>query len=103
MKAKRALQDAPMLGKNHSQDTRQKLREANKRQFENPEQTELRRKKSLEQMKDLERRKQAGNGSRGKSWYHNPNTNHCSKFIPGQQPEDYIKGRLIKKGGGDYA
>lgn len=37
------------------------------------------------------------NGSYGKPWYHNPNTNEAGKFQPGTEPIGWIRGRC--KGG----
>lgn len=97
MKEKRKIQDPPMLGKTHSEKTKSKLQIANQKQFEDPQQIELRKKITKEQMKDPERRYKAGNGKRGKSWYHNPETKECSTFFPDNVPDGYIKGRIIKK------
>lgn len=98
MRAKRALQTPPMLGKNfhHSNETKEKLRLANKEQFKDSAQRELRRMHTLEQMKDPSRRLLAGNGKRGKKWYYCPHTNHCSLFFPDSVPDGYIEGRIIK-------
>jgi hypothetical protein len=46
-------------------------------------------------MKDPAKRYAAGNGKRGKSWYHCPTTKKCSTFFPGEEPNGYIKGRII--------
>jgi hypothetical protein len=97
MKAKRALQEPPLLGKTHSAETKEKLRLANKNQFQDPLQIELRKKHTLEQMKDPARRLLAGNGKRGKKWYYCPHTKHCSLFFPNSIPDGYIEGRIIKK------
>jgi len=97
MKEKRKIQDPPMLGKTHSEKTKSKLQIANQKQFEDPQQIELRKKITKEQMKDPESRYKAGNGKRGKSWYHNPETKECSTFFPDNVPAGYIKGRIIKK------
>lgn len=45
MKSKRATQAPPMKNKNHSDETKAVLREANRKQFEDPWQTEVRRQK----------------------------------------------------------
>jgi hypothetical protein len=97
MRAKRALQDPPLLGKSHSVETKEKLRQANKKQFEDPAQIEMRKKITLAQMKDPARRHAAGNGKRGKKWYHCPITKTCSTFSPDKVPLGYIEGRIIKK------
>ena len=99
MRAKRALQDPPMLGKNfhHSAETKEKLRLSNKKQFQDPAQIEIRKIHTLKQMKDTLRRLLAGNGKRGKKWYYCPHINHCSLFFPDSVPDGYIEGRIIKK------
>jgi hypothetical protein len=97
MRAKRALQDPPLLGKSHSVETKEKLRQANKKQFEDLAQIEMRKTSTLEQMKDPVRRYAAGNGKRGKKWYHCPVTKKCSTFFPDHVPLGYIEGRIIKK------
>ena len=99
MRAKRALQDPPNLGKNfhHSAETKEKLRLANKEQFKDPAQIELRKIHTLQQMKDPSRRLLAGNGKKGKKWYYCSHTNHCSLFFPDNVPDGYIEGRIIKK------
>jgi hypothetical protein len=97
MREKRALQDPPLLGKNHSNETKEKLRLANKKQFQDPAQIEMRKKYTLEQMQDPSRRYAAGNGKRGKKWYYCPATKKCSRFFPNEVPAGYIEGRIIKK------
>lgn len=99
MRAKRALQEPPNLGKNfqHTAETKEKLRQANKKQFEDPMQIEMRKTRTLEQMKDPDRRYAAGNGKRGKKWYYCPVTKKCSTFFPDNVPLGYIEGRIIKK------
>lgn len=99
MRAKRALQEPPNLGNNfqHTAETKEKLRQANKKQFEDPMQIEMRKISTLEQMKDPDRRCAAGNGKRGKKWYHCPVTKKCSTFFPDNVPLGYIEGRIIKK------
>ena len=97
MRVKRALQEPPLLGKTHSAETKEKLRQANKKQFQDPAQTEMRKKYTLEQMKDPLRRHAAGNGKRGKKWYYCPVTKNCSTFFPDKVPPGYIEGRIIKK------
>lgn len=101
MKEKRKLQDPPMLGKTHNKKTKTKLREANRKQFEDPKQIEIRKQKSKEQMKDTDKRYAAGNGKRGKSWFYNPNTHHSILCFLNEKPDNYIKGRILIKGGGD--
>ena len=101
MKEKRKLQDPPMLGKSHNEKTKSKLREANQKQFEDPQQIELRRQKSKKQFEDPVNRFKAGNGKRGKSWFYNPITNHSILCFPNEKPDNYIKGRKITKGGGN--
>lgn len=100
MKEKRKLQDPPMLGKTHNKKTKAKLQEANRKQFEDPKQIEIRKQKSKEQMKDPAKRHAAGNGKRGKSWFYDPNTNHSILCFPNEKPDNYIKGRKLTKGGG---
>ena len=60
-------------------------------------QIEMRKMSTLEQMKDPARRYAAGNGKRGKKWYHCPVTKKCSTFFPDNVPLGYIEGRIIKK------
>lgn len=98
MKAKRAEQPPPMLGRSHSKETIEKLKAANKKQFSDPSQIEIRRDKNKIWFSNPENRKNAGNGSRGKSWYYDPLTKNSIKVLPGKQPEGYIKGRILKKG-----
>lgn len=99
MRAKRALQEPPNLGKNfqHTAETKEKLCRANKKQFEDILQIEMRKRITLEQMKNPDRRYAAGNGKRGKKWYHCPLTKKCSTFFPDNVPLGYIEGRIIKK------
>lgn len=97
MRAKRALQNPPLLGKKHSAETKEKIRMANKRQFTDPSQIEMRKIITSNQMKDPARRHSAGNGKRGKHWYYCPVTQNCSTFFPDDVPSGYIKGRIIKK------
>lgn len=97
MKEKRKLQDPPMLGKTHNKKTKDKLREANRKQFEDPKQIELRKLKAKEQMKDPAKRYASGNGKRGKSWFYDPITNHSIICFPNEKPDNYIKGRIVKK------
>ena len=86
MKVKRANQPPPMLGKNHSIDTKEKLREANRKQFEDPYQIELRRK--------------VCNKIKGMKIYHNIEGN-TKYYFEGMQPIGWTKGRPKKKGGGN--
>jgi hypothetical protein len=37
---------------------------------------------------------------RGKSWFYDPNTNHSILCFPNEKPNNYIKGRILTKGGG---
>jgi len=101
MKEKRKLQNPPMLGKNHNEETKSKLRAANQKQFEDPDQIKLRQQKSKKQFEDPVNRYKAGNGKRGKSWFYDPITNHSILCFPIEKPVNYIKGRKITKGGGD--
>ena len=96
MKEKRKNQPPPMLGKKHTIETKEKLRQANRKQFEDPNQIELRRIKSKNQFKNPENRFKAGNGKRGKSWFYNPITNHIILCFPNEKPDNYIKGRKLK-------
>jgi hypothetical protein len=97
MRLKRSSQIPPMLGKKHSEETKLKLKNANIKQFSDPEQKKIRREKNAIWFSNPENRKNAGNGSRGTSWYYNPNTKISVKALPGKQPEGYIKGRILKK------
>ena len=99
MSEKRALQVHPLLGTKRSDETKQLLREANARQFEDPKQRELRRKKSKELWADPEWRAKY-KGNTGKSWFHNQDKTECKLFNSGEEPSDWIKGRIIKKKGG---
>tara|TARA_R110000851_G_scaffold321295_1_gene486594 strand:- start:10190 stop:10654 length:465 start_codon:yes stop_codon:yes gene_type:complete len=83
MKEKRAYQEPPMLGKSHSSITKDKIREANRRQFEDPRQIELRRTNC--------------NKIQGMKAYNNGVINKY--FVENTQPEDWIKGRISKKRG----
>jgi hypothetical protein len=97
MKEKRKKQPPPMLGKEHTKETKEKLREAYRKQFEDPAQVELRKIKSKKQFENPLNRYKAGNGKRGKSWYYNPMTNHSILCFPQDKPDNYIKGRKITK------
>lgn len=37
---------------------------------------------------------------RGKSWFYDPNTNYSILCFPNEKPNNYIKGRILTKGGG---
>ena len=89
-----------MLGKKHTDDTKEKLHNANKKQFEDPAQVELRKQKSKAQFEDPNNRYKAGNGKRGKSWFYDPETNHSILCFPNKKPNNYVSGRKITKGGG---
>lgn len=83
-----------MCGKNHTEITKQKLRESNKKQFENPYQKELRRIINKEQYKNPERLKACGNGVRGKHLYYNPITLERKMFFDDTESMGFVK---IKK------
>jgi hypothetical protein len=85
MKLKRKNQLPPMLGKGHTDDTKQKLREANRRQFEDPKQIEIRRTMC--------------NKIQGMKIYHN-NEGKTKYYIEGTQPSGWVKGRVLKTKGG---
>lgn len=86
------------LGKRHSEETKEKLRMANKKQFEDPNQKEIRRKINQEQYKNLERRKACGNGSRGKQWFFSDEERKCILVLPSQTaPDGYVMGRKFFK------
>ena len=92
-----------MSGKHHSSATKEKLRESNKKQFEDSSQLEIRRLKTKQQMENPERRYASGNGKRGKHWYYNTNSNKSIFCFEKDVPAGYIKGRKmnsIKKKGG---
>ena len=77
---------------NHTDDTKDKLRKANAKQFEDPTQREIRRVASLKQFSDPSKRFEAGKGSRGAQWCHNPVTNQSKKYRD-DLPDGFIKGR----------
>jgi len=95
MKAKRALQPPPMLGKSRSYETKQKLRDANIRQFSNEVNREKHRQRSLKQFEDPIQRYKAGNGTRGKQWYYEPITLHTILCFEKDKPTGYIPGRQL--------
>ena len=92
MKAKRALQPPAMLGKMHSDETKQKIKDATHRQFSNELNRDVQRQKSLEQFEDPIQRYKAGNGKRGKKWYHDPITLHIVLCFEQDKPIGYITG-----------
>lgn len=55
------------IGKTHSEETKEKLREANKKQFQDEEQREMRRQKSLELWSDPEYRRINTENKKGKT------------------------------------
>lgn len=73
------------------------LKYAYKYLFEDPQQIELRKQKSKKQFEDPVNRYKAGNGKRGKSWFYDPITNHSILCFPNEKPDNYIKGRIVKK------
>ena len=81
MKEKRKLQKPPMLNKTHSTITKEKLREANKKQFKDPWQIELRRHKC--------------NKIKGMKIYHKDGINRY--FIENTQPAGWSLGRTKKE------
>jgi hypothetical protein len=86
MKQKRALQVMPnKKGKIYSEETLARWREANKKQFEDPMQIELRRTKC--------------NKIQGMKIYHNT-LGETKYFVEGTQPSGWVKGRVIKSKGG---
>jgi len=97
MKKTRKLQTPPMLGKQHSEKTKAKLRDSNSKQFEDPKQIDIRIQKSKKQFEDPANRHKAGNGKRGKSWFYDPLTNQSILCFLHERPDNYIKGRKIKK------
>jgi hypothetical protein len=138
MREKRKLQVMPS-GWSHTDKTKDKLREANAKQFKDPVQREMRREASLKQLSNPVKRFEAGNGSRGtkwchnpttgqrmkyriklpngyingpgvikrnprkksgKSWYNNPITGENKQFVPGTEPGEFVRGRIINKKGG---
>lgn len=94
MKNKRALQEAPMLGKTHSDITKDLLREANKKQFSNPKQIEIRKVRSKQLWSDPEWRSKY-KGNTGKSFYNNGS--QSKMFVPGEEPEGWVRGRIFFK------
>jgi hypothetical protein len=85
-----------MSGKKHTDDSKQKIREASKKQFEDPAQREKIREASKKQFEDPNNRYKAGNGKRGKSWFYNPENGHSILCFPNEMPNNYAKGRKIK-------
>ncbi len=73
-----------MFGKHHSDTTKEKLREANRKQFEDPIQIEIRRTKC--------------NKIQGMKIYHN-NLGQTKYYFENTQPSGWILGRPKKKGG----
>ena len=92
-----------MKDKHHTDATKQKLREANERQFNDPWQIEIRRIKNKIQMSDPARRMAAGNGKRGKHWYHDPITKESKLCFENEKPQNYIKGRIMNDESGKGA
>ena len=86
-----------MMNKNHTEETKQKLRESAVNQFSNEENRKIQRQKALEQYKDPNQRYKAGNGKRGKKWYYDPITLHSVMCYEKDKPAGYIIGRVIKK------
>ena len=86
MKKKRHFQDPPMLGKTHNIKTKDKLREANRKQFEDPKQIEI--------------RKQKCGQNKGKKRFYNKETGKIKYFdkIPNETIWSLTN---LKKGGGD--
>lgn len=94
MRSQRATQAAPMTGKHHSEATKEVLRNANKKQFLDPVQVELRREKSKQLWGDpVWRAKFKGNT--GKSFYNNGT--QTKLFVPGQEPNGWVRGRIFLK------
>jgi hypothetical protein len=97
MRAKRALQVMPSkIGKTYSEETLRKWRDGNRRQFQNPDQIECRKQKTLQQMSDPKKRYAAGKGSRGTRWCHNPITGQRMKYRI-NMPDGYINGTGVIK------
>jgi hypothetical protein len=97
MKAKRAMQIMPKrMNKIYSEETLQRWRDAAKKQFEDPAMRESYRIKSLLQMTNPIMRHAAGNGNRGKHWYHDPLTNKNLCCFEHEVPCGYVKGRKMK-------
>jgi hypothetical protein len=85
MRAKRALQVMPLrTGKVYSEETIQKWREGNKKQFEDPAQIEMRRTKC--------------NKIQGMKLYHNQ-LGKTKYYFENNQPDGWALGRPTKKGG----
>jgi hypothetical protein len=74
-----------MLGKAHSATTRDQVREANKRQFSDPKQIEIRR--------------TICNKIHGMKIYHDFD-GKTKYFVEGTQPSGWEKGRVVKTKGG---
>ena len=94
MKSRRATQPAPMKGKQHSESTKETLRSANKKQFLDPRQVELRREKSKQLWADPEWRSKF-KGNTGKSFYNNGI--QTKLFFPGEEPSGWVRGRIFLK------
>ena len=85
MRAKRALQVMPSrIGKVYSEETMQRWREGNRKQFEDPAQIEMRRIKC--------------NKIQGMKLYHN-HLGEMKYYFENTQPLGWVLGRSTKKGG----
>lgn len=84
-----------MMGKSHphSDSTKDALRVANKKQFEDPYQRELRRKINKELYKNQDRRKACGNGSRGRKWFFSDEQKKTIFVFQCECPEGFLPGR----------
>ena len=93
----RLKQECPRTGKHHSDETKEILRLAAEKQYEDGTLKELLKEKARIQFSDSQNRFNAGNFARGKKWYHNPITNEQMQYHEGTQPIGWIKGRPYKK------
>lgn len=87
-----------MTGRTHSNETREKLREANRLQFLDPIQKEIRRTKNRNRLdSDPTYRTTLSEMSKGKVWYHDPLSGSNTRCFPDTQPSGFVRGRFKRK------